>query len=189
MRARLITWLAGALSSLALAAAVPLAAAETVREPEGYRSAPYRALVPATLAGATVLTTGEAKSLWDAGEAVFVDVLPRPPRPANLPEGTLWSPKPRDNIPGSVWLPNTGYDRLSDETAAYFAAGLHTATGGAPERPLVLYCLADCWMSWNAAKRALALGYGNVHWYPEGTDAWAAAGHPLAPSEPLSVSP
>jgi hypothetical protein len=39
-------------------------------------------------------------------------------------------------------------------------------------------------MSWNAAKRALALGYKNVAWYPEGTDGWAAAALPLVTSEP-----
>ncbi len=34
-------------------------------------------------------------------------------------------------------------------------------------------------MSWNAAKRALALGYQNVAWYPDGTDGWHEAGLPL----------
>ena len=34
-------------------------------------------------------------------------------------------------------------------------------------------------MSWNAAKRALALGYRRVLWYPEGTDGWARQGLPL----------
>ena len=44
-------------------------------------------------------------------------------------------------------------------------------------------------MSWNAAKRALALGYKNVAWYPDGTDGWEAAGLPLheAKPEPASV--
>jgi rhodanese-related sulfurtransferase len=39
-------------------------------------------------------------------------------------------------------------------------------------------------MSWNAAKRALALGYSNVAWYPEGTDAWFAALLPLQDATP-----
>jgi PQQ-dependent catabolism-associated CXXCW motif protein len=42
----------------------------------------------------------------------------------------------------------------------------------------------ECWMSWNAAKRAVALGYARVHWYPDGTDGWAAAGLPLAEARP-----
>ena len=42
-------------------------------------------------------------------------------------------------------------------------------------------------MSWNAAKRALALGYKNVGWYPEGTDGWKAAGLPLESAEPTPM--
>jgi hypothetical protein len=39
-------------------------------------------------------------------------------------------------------------------------------------------------MSWNAAKRALALGYRSVHWYPDGTDGWGEAGFLLERVEP-----
>ena len=53
-------------------------------------------------------------------------------------------------------------------------------------RTLVIYCKAGCWMSWNAAKRAIAYGYSNVLWFPDGTDAWAAAGLPTEPSEPVA---
>jgi PQQ-dependent catabolism-associated CXXCW motif protein len=63
--------------------------------------------------------------------------------------------------------------------AGYFAKGLDKATDGDHARMLVFYCLADCWMSWNAAKRALELGYSDVAWYPEGTDGWLIAGLPL----------
>jgi PQQ-dependent catabolism-associated CXXCW motif protein len=48
----------------------------------------------------------------------------------------------------------------------------------------VIYCLRDCWMSWNAAKRALAMGYSNVVWYPEGTDGWEEWGLPLQEIQP-----
>ena len=41
-------------------------------------------------------------------------------------------------------------------------------------------------MSWNAAKRALALGYTRVAWYPEGTDGWAADGLPLEARTPVA---
>ena len=54
--------------------------------------------------------------------------------------------------------------------------------------PLLFYCLKDCWMSWNAAKRAIALGYRHVYWFPEGTDGWTEAGGTLqagAPAEPV----
>ena len=49
---------------------------------------------------------------------------------------------------------------------------------------LVFYCQEDCWMSWNAAKRALSYGYRNVAWYPEGTDGWQRADLPVADSQP-----
>jgi PQQ-dependent catabolism-associated CXXCW motif protein len=159
------------------------AVAQGVRAPEGYRMENYRAPVPDDLPGAVVLTTEEAHALWQGGE-VFVDVLPRPPKPANLPAGTIWREKPRPSIPGATWLPNVGYGAIADVTEAYFKAGLAKATGGDTAKPLVIFCLADCWMSWNAAKRALAFGYTSVHWLPEGTDGWAAAGYPLEIVEP-----
>ena len=75
---------------------------ELVPEPERYRTDDYRAPVPDTLAGARVLSTAEAEAIWRAKTGVFIDVLPRPPKPANLPPGTVWRDKPRFNIPGSI---------------------------------------------------------------------------------------
>ena len=162
---------------LALAAAAP-------PEPDGYRMEAYRAPTPATLKGARVLTSADAHDLWEKHAATFVDVLPQAPRPKNLPKDVVWRDKPRQDIPGSVWLPDTGYGELAPEMASYFADGLKRASGGDPHRPLVFYCLKDCWMSWNAARRALALGFASVDWYPDGADGWAAAGYPLEPRQP-----
>lgn len=166
-----------------LVAAAGAASAE-VAEPDGYRLADYRSPTPATLRGARVIGTDEAETIWRSHAAGFVDVMPRPPRPRELPAGTLWRDKPRANIPGSIWLPDTGYGELAPSMAGYFSRGLEKATDGDHARMLVLYCLADCWMSWNAAKRALALGYSNVVWYPEGTDGWFNALLPLQDSTP-----
>ena len=164
---------------LVIVATIGAAAAADVAEPDGYRLEHYRAPTPATLHGARVIGTDEAATIWRSHSAAFVDVLPRAPRPRDLPAGTLWHDKPRSNIPGSIWLPDTGYGELAPSMAGYFSKGLEKATGGDRARMLVLYCLADCWMSWNAAKRALSLGYSDVAWYPEGTDGWIAAGLPL----------
>ena len=168
----------------AILVAVAEAATAEVPEPEGYRLENYRSPVPATLRGAKVIGTDEAEVIWRSHSASFVDVLPRPPRPRDLPAGTLWRDKPRANIPGSIWLPDTGYGELASSMAGYFANGLDKASNGDHARMLVLYCLADCWMSWNAAKRALALGYSNIAWYPEGTDGWQAAFLPLQDATP-----
>lgn len=165
---------------LAVALVAGLAGAQGVPEPDGYRLNAFRAPVPATLAGAEVVDTAGAHALWASGEAVFVDVFPRPPRPANLPEGTLWIDPKRTTIEGAVWLPNTGYGQLTPDTEAYLARQLSRLTENDRGRTVVFFCLADCWMSWNAARRAvLELGYRSVVWYPEGTDGWDAAGHPL----------
>jgi PQQ-dependent catabolism-associated CXXCW motif protein len=148
----------------------------------------YRGPTPATLAGARVLTTAEAAALWKAG-AAFVDVLPHAPRPANLPPDTIWREKARLDIPGSIWLPDTGYGALAAVTENYLRDGLATATGGDRTRWLVFYCMKDCWMSWNAAKRALSIGYKNVAWYPDGTDGWQAAKLPLREATPAAAEP
>jgi PQQ-dependent catabolism-associated CXXCW motif protein len=159
-------------------------AQEWVSEPDGYRTDDYRAPVPTTLAGARVLSIAEAEAIWRAKAGVFIDVLPRAPKPKNLPAGTVWRDKPRFNIPGSIWLPDTGYGTLAAATEDYLRRGLARASGGDNNALLVIYCLTDCWMSWNAAKRALSFGYHNVAWYPEGTDGWGHARLPLAESQP-----
>src|SRR5882757_3034654 len=159
-------------------------AQENAPEPEGYRTDNYRAPVPATLAGARVLATGEAEAIWRAGAAVFIDVLPHAPKPQNLPAGTVWREKPRLNIPGSIWLPDTGYGKLAEATEDYFRRGLARASGGNNAMLLVIYCQADCWMSWNAAKRVLSYGYSNVAWFPQGTDGWERANLPVTESQP-----
>ena len=174
------------LAALATSAGLTARAADPApHEPDSYRLDNYRTPTPATLTGARVVTTAEAETLWQNKAALFVDVMPHAPRPANLPAGTLWREKPRRNIPGSYWFPDTGYGALGPATEAYLQAGLQRITGGDQAKALVIYCLRDCWMSWNAAKRALSLGYSNVIWYPDGTDGWDEADLPLAEAHPV----
>jgi PQQ-dependent catabolism-associated CXXCW motif protein len=171
------------------AAATQRGALESVPEPAGYRTAEYRAPVPATLHGATTVTTSELQALI-AGEApLLIDVLPAPRPPADRAGGRIWRDAPHANIPGSVWLPNVGYGELAAEFETWFETSLARLSGGDRARRLVFYCQVECWMSWNAAKRALALSYRNVVWYPEGTDGWAAAGLPLEAAEPEPMPP
>jgi PQQ-dependent catabolism-associated CXXCW motif protein len=160
------------------------AVAEGIEEPAGYRFEPYRAPTPSRLAGAVTLDTAAAERMWRDGVALFVDVMPREVRPANLPPGTVWRDRRRDNIPGSIWLANVGYGALSDDMETFFRRSLEELTAGDRSRALVFYCEVNCWMSWNAAKRARALGYTRVHWYPDGTEGWSAAGLPLAQAHP-----
>ena len=167
-----------------LAFAAEAHAQQNVPEPDGYRTDDYRALVPATLAGVRVLATAEAEAIWRGGTGAFIDVLPRAPKPPNLPAGTVWRDKPRLNIPGSIWLPDTGYGKLAEATEAYLRRGLESASGGNKAALLVIYCQENCWMSWNAAKRVQTYGYSNVAWYPEGTEGWERANLPVAEAQP-----
>ena len=176
--------LAAVLAGQVLCAATAFPVFAAVAEPDGYRMQEYRAPVPATLEGARVVSTEEAAELWRKKGAIFIDVLPKPPKP-ELPAGTVWREPPRLDIPGSVWLPDVGFGALSGEMEAWFRSNLDELTGGDKARPLVIYCKTDCWMSWNAGKRAIEWGYSGVIWYPEGTDGWEAAGLPL--EERISV--
>ncbi len=175
--------------ALAVALCLAAPAGAQVAEPDGYRMEEYRAPVPDRLTGGTVLDVGTARDLWERDAAAFVDVLPRTPRPRGLPEGTIWREPPHETIPGALWLPNTGYGEIAEVTRAYFLDGLADATGGDPDAAIVFFCKADCWMSWNAARRAIAEGYGDVRWMPEGVDGWAAAGYDLEVVEARPEAP
>ncbi|MGZ9116778.1 MAG: PQQ-dependent catabolism-associated CXXCW motif protein, partial [Methylocystis sp.] len=109
---------------LALCAAVALCASPAIAqappEPEGYRLDNYHAPTPATLKGATVLDTPQAFELWSGKKAVFIDALSRPPKPEGLPKNAVWRDPKRFDIPGSIWLPDTGFGELSEPMARYF---------------------------------------------------------------------
>lgn len=158
-------------------------------EPAEYRMGDYRSPTPSSLRGATVVSPADAMALWTSKAALFIDVLPRPHRPGNLPPQTVWHVPERLDIPGSAWLPNTGPGDLAPAGAAYFEAQLQRLTGGDRAAPILFYCLRDCWMSWNAAKRALGLGYAHVYWFPEGTDGWSEIGGALEPAAPVEPYP
>jgi PQQ-dependent catabolism-associated CXXCW motif protein len=112
-------------------------------------------------------------------------VLPKTRKPEGRDAGQLWIEPKRDGVPGAVWLPNVGYGELTPEFRAYFETELAKLTGGDKAKPVVFYCDANCWMSWNAAKRAREeFGYTRVHWFPDGVQGWKSAGlETMAPRE------
>jgi PQQ-dependent catabolism-associated CXXCW motif protein len=175
---------AGRCLSFAFAFIANLVAHAQPPEPEGYRMDDYRTPSPATVAGGVMLDTDAAHQLWESGAAVWIDVLPAPRRPENLPPSALWMPLPHRDIPGSLWLPDIGRGALSPDIEGYFRDHLATATKLRKDAAVVFYCLADCWMSWNAAKRAASWGYTQIYWYRDGTDGWDAAKLPMQNAEP-----
>ncbi len=159
--------------------------AGAVPEPDGYRTDDYRTPVPLTLKGARTIDADDAEKIIGEGRALFIDVYPRAKKPPNLPKGTIWRDPTHMSIKGAYWLPNVGYGVLSDEFEEYFRTRLAMLTANDPARPVVFFCQRDCWMSWNAAKRALEWGYTDVLWFSEGTDAWQDHGFDLVKVEPV----
>ena len=156
-------------------------------EPEAYRKQDYRGLVPTTLRGAKVVGDHEAVDLYKQGNVIFIDVMPYTPKPPNLPKTMIWRETVRKNIKGSIWLANVGYGVLPPEMELYFKRNLQKLTKGDTSQPLLFYCQEKCWMSWNAAKRALEFGYRTVYWYPDGTDGWMRLGGEVVNASPMEL--
>lgn len=87
------------------------------------------------------------------------------------------------SLPGTVWLADAGRGTsFEDATQRKLAEALQALTGGERMRPLVFFCQGPrCWLSYNAALRAIRLGYRTVYWYRGGIEAWLAAGGILVP--------
>ena len=161
-----------------------------VPEPQDYRVDNYLSPVPATLKGAMTLDAVAVHRKMDehGADVILIDVLPLRRKPDDFPANRFWRTPPRHNIPDSVWLPNVGYGDIAPEFEDYFIENLERMTEGRnPEKHLIFYCLKDCWMSWNAAKRAVELGFANVSWFPGGTDEWEVEGYPLELSKPIKM--
>ena len=164
---------------LALVFAAPLLLGAGVPEPEGFRIDNYNAPTPGTLTGGRVVGAGVLAAAIANG-AIAIDVLPAPRRPAGMPEDRPWLPVPRRNLPGSLWWPEVGRGVISPQLDAWFRKRLEEVTGGDKDKAIAFYCKADCWMSWNAAKRAAGYGYRQVLWFPGGPEEWKAQGYELA---------
>lgn len=160
-----------------------LAAEEPLFSADGYRLTRQRSPTPATVDGAqTIDTASLQRMLESADKPVLIDVFRRP-----WLHGQFAADEAHRNIPGSLWLANVGDGQLAPQWQDYFAHYLEQASGGDRARPLVLYCKSDCWLSWNASKRAAALGYTRLYWYRDGIDAWQQAGLPLQTATPAPL--
>ena len=147
---------------------------------QGYRITQYRSPTPATVDGAQTLDTEALQHLLkQTPSPILIDVYRRP-----WLQGRFIDNEPHANLPGSLWLANTGDGELDSTWQHYFTDHLRRATAGQAERPLVFYCRSDCWLSWNAVKRAAAMGYKHLYWYRDGLDAWEAANLPLQAARP-----
>ena len=127
---------------------------------------PMHGPTPASIPGGQLVTTKGLQALVHGGQQVpflLFDVL-----------GS------QEVLPGAIPAVPAGQPgNFDDETQRGFGNYLNQATRGDQRTALVFYCQStQCWMSYNAALRAIKLGYGNVLWYRGGIEAWKSAGLP-----------
>jgi PQQ-dependent catabolism-associated CXXCW motif protein len=157
------------------------AASPPLFDPDGYRISHYRGPVPAAPEGVRRITAQEVAHLRD--HALLIDVLPAEGGHRD-DNGTWHLAMERPSIPGAHWFPETGRGALSPEIERWFRQGIARLTAGNRQRMIVTFCLADCWMSWNAARRLHGWGYRHVCWLAEGTDGWRELGLALVDASP-----
>jgi PQQ-dependent catabolism-associated CXXCW motif protein len=129
---------------------------------------PYAAPTPRAIPGARLVRTDDLRRLAAQAEGpLLIDVA---------------SGDGHVTLAGALWWPGTGRgENYLDPLQGEVAARLAQVTGGDKARQLVFFCVnSQCWLSYNASLRAVALGYGKVLWYRGGVEAWRAAGLPLA---------
>jgi PQQ-dependent catabolism-associated CXXCW motif protein len=149
-------------------------------EPEGYWTGPINGAVPATLRGGTVLRTTDVEALLKKGKVLLIDASNLPKKPEKLAANAPWLPAPHAAIPETLWIPGSGMGEIAPEIDTLYREQLASATAGNLDSPVVVYCHERCWLSYNAARRAIAYGYRKVYWYPDGIEGWRAASLPTA---------
>lgn len=179
----------GCLLTALLVSAAHHAAAHSHLDPvTGLRIAQYRAPTPPSVPGGTTITLETLQILVRDQRAVLLDVTPSEGAGPDPATGVWHVPKPHLNMPGTTWLPDIGKGNLTPALETYFQTNLKALTGGDKSRPVVIYCQADCWMSWNAVQRAAGYGYTALYWYPDGTDGMRDWDIPLAPATPVPLN-
>ncbi|MBU0902871.1 PQQ-dependent catabolism-associated CXXCW motif protein [Pseudomonas spirodelae] len=174
---KLLILMASLLLTSAALAEAPLFSAE------GYRLSHYRSPTPISHDNARTLDTAALQQLLrEQPQTRLIDVYRRQWLHGQFIEDELHA-----NLPNSLWLANTGDGQLTPQWQRYLREHLRQASQGNTAWPLVFYCRSDCWLGWNAIKRAHHLGYRNLYWYRDGIDAWQQAGLPLIPAQPLPL--
>jgi PQQ-dependent catabolism-associated CXXCW motif protein len=159
-----------------------------VQEPEGFWTGPINSDVPATIGGGKVIHAQELAQLLKQTQPLVIDVSNEPKRPAGMAPDAPWLPLPQQVIPGGVWLPGVGIANIAPEADALYRKYLSQSTGGELDHPIVIYCHEHCWLSWNAAKRAIGYGYRRVYWFPEGMEGWRAVGNTTVVAKPWTAT-
>jgi len=154
----------------------------------GYRMGHYRAALPQSAPGSTRVDAATLKKKIDNKEVILVDVNAHVGAGFDPITGEWFVQQKRFDIAGSTWLPDVGSGFLTPVMEQYFRENLERLTAGDKSKGIVLYCQTDCWMSWNASKRASSWGYDNLFWFPEGDAGWKEAGNTLVEAKPVPLT-
>lgn len=112
---------------------------------------------PTSIPGGQVITTDRLLGLYQQGSLLVFDVL-----------GSGQHLPMAQNAVGAAEAGS-----FSDNVQQQFGEYLQQVTQGNKGVPMVFYCQGpQCWMSYNAALRAINLGYSQVYWYRGGVEAW-----------------
>lgn len=168
---------------LALMALLIAAASPDFDPATGYRITHYRAVVPDAPEGVPRLSTTDTIALLRS-KAILVDVTPAEGGVRDPATGKWRLATPHETIPGAHWFPEAGRGELADGIEPWFLVGVRRLAARHPGRPIIVFCLADCWMSWNASLRLHRAGVRNIRWFADGADGWREAGRKLVVARP-----
>ena len=153
----------------------------------GYRISRHRAPTPDDIPPPAQVVTAEQVRTLLADGALALDVFGAAQSRYDELDGSWLVSKPRLSLPGALWLPETGTGAIEPAILSYLVRNLGQATQGNRDHPVVVYCISDCWISWNAAQRIAGLGYSHVYWFRNGTDGWLDIGGRLDVVQPVPV--
>jgi len=159
----------------------------TKEMPSELRMKQYRGITPECVPKGQTLDIPGLQQLLATEDPVLIDVWAIV-RSVDDDFGSMWLPNEEHySLPGAVWLPNVGYGKVKPDIEQYLQDNLQRLTQGNKHKPLVFFCVMDCWMSWNAVQRVVDYGYTRVYWYRDGTDSWNEAGLPLVEVQPVEL--
>jgi PQQ-dependent catabolism-associated CXXCW motif protein len=147
-----------------------------------YRIAHYRGVIAQAPEGVRRIDARAAHTLWSGRRAVFIDLTPAEGGQRDAVTGRWTLAEQHRTIPRAHWFPEAGRGVQPPGIEAWFVHGIGRLAS--PRKTVVVFCLADCWMSWNAALRLHRLGYRDVRWFGDGLDGWRDIGAPTVAAQP-----
>jgi PQQ-dependent catabolism-associated CXXCW motif protein len=137
------------------------------------RTADYHGPTPRTIPGGRTVSTTELQAMLSGGSPPYlIDVL---------------GGQGHRTLRGAFWLRGAGPGDLNAVESRRFLDAVAKFAAGDRSRSIVFFCAdRECWLSYNAALRAIAAGYTGIMWYRGGIAAWLHAGFPMSQAEPFA---